>query len=63
VSAPEDRLVNDATVERFQDEAVTILAGYPNVNPILRNLLLRVLVLARDRNARQELAATLHSRP
>lgn len=56
MSSPGDRLVGDEAAQRFEIEAFAIMAC-PQVLPQLQDLAAAVILLCRDRQARQELSA------
>lgn len=57
MSAPADRLIGDLAAERFHVAAAAVLAG-PETSPALQDLACAVVLLCRDREARQELQAS-----
>ena len=57
MSTPADRLIGDVTAERFEIEALGIIGYAPLLAGSIHSLALSVVALARDRQARIELAA------
>jgi hypothetical protein len=57
MSAPEDRLIDDAEVEDLQRLAVAVLTQHQHFDRVAWQFALGMLALIRDRRARQELAA------
>jgi hypothetical protein len=57
VSAPADRLIGDAAAELFETEALSIMEAAPLLSGPIHSLALAIIALARDRQARIELAA------
>jgi hypothetical protein len=58
VSAPMDRLIGDDAAERFEMEALAIMEAAPLISGPTHSLALAVVALARDRQARIEIAAS-----
>lgn len=56
MSAPADRLLSDPVVDRYVSLADAFLHG-PGTLPAIEDLAAAVVLLARDRQARQEIAA------
>jgi hypothetical protein len=57
VSAPMDRLIGDAAAERYEIEALAVMEAAPLLSEPVHSLAVSVVALARDRQARIELAA------
>lgn len=58
MSSPVDRLVGDDAAERFEIEALAVMEAAPLISGPTHSLALAVVALARDRQARIELAAS-----
>ncbi len=59
MSSPSDRLIGDMAAARFECEAHSVLAC-PETLPKLQELAAAIVLLCRDRQARQELSAPTH---